>query len=112
MALLPPALAEHPVCHVVLEAYRHRAHELRTTQAEFDGWIPRLRTIDGIEGDELPRAHGKLIAMGLLKFQLADRFAGMQYQISLAGRQVLGEVVESVGDDEPDDADGSDAADD
>lgn len=97
---------------MVLQAYRHRMQELRAEQAEFDGWIPRLRRIDGIEPDDLPRAHGKLIALGLLKFQLADRFAGMQYQLSLSGRQILGEAVETFGDDETSPADALDGPDD
>ena len=77
----------------VLSAYRdaHRAAHAaaKTTDQEFDGWSPRIMSVEGLADETLPRIHGKLIAWGFLKFQLAGRGAGVVYQISPAGRQAL-----------------------
>ena len=77
----------------VLSAYRD-AHQTaqaaaKTTDQEFDGWSPRIMSVEGLADETLPRIHGKLIAWGFLKFQLAGRGAGVVYQISPAGRQAL-----------------------
>jgi len=64
---------------------------------EFDGWLPRLQTVEGIDEDALSRIHGRLIAWGFLTFRLAGRTAGIQYQISPAGKQALARHAEPVG---------------
>ena len=38
---------------------------------------------------ELSRLHGKLIALGMLDFQLSDRTGGMRYQVTSEGQQSL-----------------------
>ncbi|MBC8290089.1 MAG: hypothetical protein H8E37_07210 [Planctomycetes bacterium] len=61
-------------------------------------WLTRLTRVDGVGSDELSRTHGRLIAYGLLKCDLADRSAGVVYQLTSTGRQViarLGSEVES-----------------
>lgn len=52
-------------------------------------WLPRLVRVDGVDSEELSRVHGKLIAYGLLKCDLADRAAGVVYQLTGTGRQVI-----------------------
>jgi hypothetical protein len=73
----------------VLAAYLSAHEAARQSEAEFDGWLPRIMAVEGLESEDLPRIHGKLIAIGFLKFQLASRGMGVVYQISPAGRQAL-----------------------
>jgi len=54
-----------------------------------DGWIPRLTGIAGIADGRLSKIHGKLIALGFLKFQLSSREEGVRYQVSPLGKQAL-----------------------
>ena len=88
----------------VLGAYRAPAVEDQQAGAEFDGWITRVAAIDGFESDRLSRVHARLIAGGLLKFQLSERDAALQYQLSPEGRRAL-ESGSGV-DESPDEADG------
>jgi hypothetical protein len=53
------------------------------------GWVPRLAGIDGVPPEHLAPLHGKLIALGLLRFQLLDRTGGMVYRISPEGRSLI-----------------------
>jgi hypothetical protein len=82
-------LRAHESWQRVLAAYDIEQAVLRTTDPKHGGWVPRLRRIDGVPDDELPAIHGRLIAFGLLKFQLAGRNDGVQYQVSTAGREAL-----------------------
>jgi hypothetical protein len=80
----------------VLEAYA----SLATTPAvrppagdtpealESVGWVPRLSRLDGVEPERLSELHGKLIALGLLSFEVSGK-SGMQYQVSPLGRRTL-----------------------
>jgi hypothetical protein len=52
------------------------------------GWVPRLSRLDGVEPDRLALLHGKLIALGLLSFEVLGK-SGMQYQLSPLGRRTL-----------------------
>lgn len=52
-------------------------------------WLPRLTKLAGIEPEELSRTHGRLIAYGLLKCDLADRSTGVVYQLTSTARQVI-----------------------
>lgn len=52
-------------------------------------WVPRLTMVPGVEPAQLPPLHGRLIALGLLKFELFGRTGGMRYRLSSTGRQVL-----------------------
>lgn len=74
---------------LVLAAYRAGQAQEAARNPESDGWLPRLRNVEGIEGEELSKAHGQLIALGLLKFDLAGRAEGIRYQVSTLGRQTL-----------------------
>jgi hypothetical protein len=57
--------------------------------AETIGWVPRLSRLDGVEPEQLSSLHGKLIALGLLTFEVSGKL-GMQYQLSPAGKRALG----------------------
>lgn len=82
-------LERDPAWRAVLEAYRTLQAEIAAQQPESDGWIARIRDVDGVPPEELPILHGRLIALGLLRFDLAGRTEGLRYQVSPAGRQLL-----------------------
>jgi hypothetical protein len=73
----------------LLETYCSLHEAARQRQAEFDGWLPRIRSLEGIADSDLPMLHGKLIALGFLKFQLVNRTAGMHYHVDPSGREAL-----------------------
>lgn len=52
-------------------------------------WIPRVLSVDGLANEELSAVHGKLIALGLLKFEISNRTDGVQYQLTTLGRQAM-----------------------
>jgi len=76
----------------VLAAYQRTEARPETppTQGDpaADGWLPRLVRIDGVDPAHLSRLHGKLIALGWLKFEISGK-TGMQYQLTPLGRQTL-----------------------
>ena len=74
---------------IVLNAYHTASTAARESAPQFNGWLGRMPDLDGFEPDQLSRIHGRLIATGYLKFQLADRDAGLQYQLSPEGRRAL-----------------------
>ncbi|HUG92069.1 MAG TPA: hypothetical protein VML55_14615 [Planctomycetaceae bacterium] len=78
-----------PEWRPVLAAYRERGAAARAAAPDFDGWLPRLRSIDGVAEARLPAIHGRLMALGFLRFQIAGRSAGLQYQLTPEGRQAL-----------------------
>lgn len=85
-------LRENPQWLLLLQEYRQEATRRREQQddsAEFDGWVERLSDIDGLRDEQLPRAHGKLIALGLLNFQLTGRTSGVRYQVTSRGLRIL-----------------------
>ncbi|MBM84194.1 MAG: hypothetical protein CMJ78_26870 [Planctomycetaceae bacterium] len=85
-------LKQYEDWRTVLEAYRDHQLQLKETDPEFDGWIPRLTSFSGmIVPDELSEIHGKLIALGLIKVQLENRAGGVRYQVTRQGREMLGE---------------------
>ena len=57
--------------------------------AEGAGWASRRGEVPGIDDVCLAPMHGKLIAYGLLNFQLMSRTAGVVYRVSPEGRDVL-----------------------
>jgi hypothetical protein len=103
MTPLATLLAQNPEWSLVLAAYaaaeqllpptpkRAEATPESETEVDDDGrWVPRLDDLQGIEAERLPRIHGRLIAEGLLKFNLLGRSAGIGYRLTPAGRQALG----------------------
>ena len=52
-------------------------------------WVQRITQIATIEPAELSKIHGRLIAYGLLKCDLAGRSDGMVYQLTSSGKTML-----------------------
>ena len=52
-------------------------------------WSPRITQVAGLAADQLSVIHGKLIALGMLKFEISSRADGVQYQVTPLGRQAL-----------------------
>lgn len=73
---------EHPVWRAVLQAYADR----RTAEI---AWVPRIESLPDLDTAQLSPAHGKLIALGLLKFELSDKTSGILYQVTALGRHAL-----------------------
>lgn len=88
-------VARDPHWRAALETYRAAQRQRKTENPEADSWVPRLRSIDGVPDEQLSQVHGRLIAHGLLKFQLAGQGAatGLEYQITPLGRRALGETL-------------------
>ena len=80
-------LREDPEWCGVLKAYLDEHAAANQRDPEFDGWTPRIKSIEGIDDERLPRLHGKLIAIGFLKFRLTGRISGMRYQLTSLGRE-------------------------
>lgn len=53
------------------------------------GWVPRVSQLDGVDRAQLSTLHGRVIALGLLKFKLIDRHVGLRYRLTPAGRQAV-----------------------
>jgi hypothetical protein len=73
---------ENPIWRAVLQAYADRK------DAE-SGWVPRIESLPEVDPAGLSPAHGKLIALGLLKFELGDKTSGIRYQVTGLGRHAL-----------------------
>jgi hypothetical protein len=91
-------LSATPGWRRVLEAYASltAAPVVRTppsdTSAELSeavGWASRLSQLEGVEPEQMRSVHGKLIALGLLSFEVSGK-TGMQYQLSPLGYRTLG----------------------
>lgn len=52
-------------------------------------WVPRLRGVAGVEGPQLSRIHGRLLALGWLRFQVGAGQRGLEYRVSPEGRTQL-----------------------
>lgn len=63
--------------------------ESKTTARRICTWVSRLREVDGVPADRMAPIHGRLIAHGLLQFQLQGREDGVVYRVTSAGRQML-----------------------
>jgi hypothetical protein len=93
-------LRAHPQYLLLLSAYRERDERERATQENFDGWQARINSLDGIEPEMMCRIHGKLISLGLLKFELGDRLQGIRYQLSTEAYRVFSQLEALTDDDE------------
>jgi hypothetical protein len=87
--LSPPTLGSD-LTHV-LAAYSAAQPVVATdvVEGEAVGWVPRLAVVEQVSPERLAPLHGKLIALGLLRFQLLDRTGGMVYRLSPEGRRAL-----------------------
>ena len=72
-----------PDWRILLAAYH------RKITAESLEWSPRITLVEGLAAEQVSVIHGKLIALGMLKFEIGNRADGVHYQITALGRQAL-----------------------
>ncbi|MCR9201782.1 MAG: hypothetical protein NXI04_24310 [Planctomycetaceae bacterium] len=84
----------------LVKAYTLKSTTQKATVETFDGWLERIDQLDGLEKEDLVRAHGELIALGFLKFEIAGSSIGLRYRVSPAGKQALERTVARAGDSE------------
>lgn len=82
-------LRRNPEWRTTLEYYEQLQLQQRQADPNGDGWVARPVAIPGVEAAELSAIHGRLIAYGLLKFDVGGRDAGVKYQLSPQGRRAL-----------------------
>ncbi len=80
-------LRRNPKWAAVLNIYQQLQLQGRERQPDFDGWVPRVHEAGELPSTDLPGIHGKLIAFGFLKFDLAGRDGGIRYQLTPLGKQ-------------------------
>ncbi|HEY0985222.1 hypothetical protein [Schlesneria sp.] len=98
-------LRKNPQWSLVLQQYQQLHTQGRNDSPEFDGWTPRIFHVEDVPVEELSGIHGKLIAYGFLKFDLAGRDGGLRYQLTPLGKQgIQGRISED------EDEDGDDVA--
>lgn len=73
----------NPPWRLLLAAYA------ATISAKKLEWSPRIDALDGLETELLSAVHGRLMALGMLKFEIGSREEGVQYQVTPLGRQAL-----------------------
>jgi len=73
----------HPEWRPLLAAYQEQHQDRKLV------WSPRVTQVVGTADDQLSAVHGKLIALGMLKFEISSRADGVQYQVTPLGRQAL-----------------------
>ena len=64
------------------------AYQLKLASEKLE-WSPRIVNVSGVASEQLSAVHGKLIALGMLKFEIGSRADGVQYQLTTLGRQAL-----------------------
>ena len=84
-------LRERPCWQKVLAAYRTKQTAAKTAGDERFG-MPRIEQVEGVPTEHLSRVHGRLIALGLLQFELLDRTDGVRYRVSPDGLRALSEI--------------------
>lgn len=82
-------LQQNPKWTSILDVYSQLSSRSREQSTEFDGWTTRVHDVPEVPTTELAGIHGKLIAFGFLKFDLAGRDLGVRYQLTPLGRQAL-----------------------
>lgn len=81
--------AENPDWTATLQVYYSLQQQLRGQTPDANIWIPRQAEIPGVQSENLSSIHGKLIAFGMLKFDVGGRDVGIQYQVTHQGRRAL-----------------------
>src|SRR5258708_40263006 len=74
---------ENPAWGLLLAPYQQKI-----TSEKLE-WSQRIVAVEGLGADQLSAIHGKLIALGMLKFEIGSRADGVQYQLTTLGRQAL-----------------------
>jgi hypothetical protein len=82
-------LPQNPDWTATLQVYYDLQQQLRGQSSDAGVWIARQTEIPGVAAEELSAIHGKLIAFGMLKFDVGGRDVGIQYQVTHQGRRVL-----------------------
>lgn len=82
-------LRRNPEWRAILQAYHELHQQLREQKLDGEGWMARLTEVSGVESAQLSSIHGKLIAFGMLKFDVGGRDVGVQYQLTQQGRRAL-----------------------
>lgn len=93
-------LEDYPRWGLLLDAYAQLQDEepLTLAEPELEGeqaathatrFFPRISELPGVDGAHLSPMHGRLIALGWLRFQLEDAQHGLQYRLSPEGRTAL-----------------------
>jgi hypothetical protein len=100
-------LTENAEYTALLQAYQRALSQMVRHDPDA-GWVPRLVNVPGIDDARLAPMHGKLIAHGLLSFQLTGRTSGVVYRVSADGREALQRLAtppsHQAGDDLPTEA--------
>ena len=92
-------LRRNPKWATLLNVYCQLQLSGKLQIADFDGWTPRVLEAPEIATDELSGIHGKLIAFGFLKFDLAGRDGGIRYQLTPLGKLGINSSIPSDGED-------------
>jgi hypothetical protein len=71
------------------------AYHLKMASGSLE-WSARIIEVPGLASEQLSAVHGKLIALGMLKFEIGSRADGVQYQLTTLGRQALVPAAERV----------------
>lgn len=71
-------------------------------------WFPRLSQVDGVPDEQLAPLHGRLIAHGLLQFNLGGRDTGVRYRVTGEARKLAIEFHHSAAPIETAEADHTD----
>jgi hypothetical protein len=82
-------LRQNPEWRKTLQIYFELQQQQREKAAEADPWVARQADIPGVEPVQLSSIHGKLIAFGMLKFDVGGRDVGVLYQVTHQGRRAL-----------------------
>lgn len=84
-------LERNPEWRLLLTAYHVRQ------MSSPDGWVDRIFELGNLDSEQLSKFHGRLIALGMLEFELGGRNDGMRYQLSALGKQAQrGDMVSEV----------------
>jgi hypothetical protein len=87
-----PAAEAPPVVELVAPPENPVADgEKKEAEAEDSnvGWVSRIAQLEGVDPARMSTLHGRVIALGYLKFQLIDRQIGLRYRLTPAGKQVV-----------------------
>lgn len=82
-------LRQNPEWKATLQVYHDLHQQLKVQTPDAAEWIARQNEVPGVEVEQLSAIHGKLIAFGLLKFDVGGRDTGIQYQLTHQGRRAL-----------------------
>jgi hypothetical protein len=74
----PPAVAAAPAVSMASDS---------EAEESANGWVARIGSIEGVETAQMSMLHGRVIALGYLKFKLIDRQVGLRYRLTPTGKQ-------------------------